>query len=278
MTLAKRSWLPGIVLTTLMAGPARAQIDYRNIDDDRPTLVEDAYPIEFRAFEVLAPYRFEAEAGPGHAHVFEPEIEYGLFRNFHIGLKLPIAGVREPAAGAAADTEWGLAGIRAFGLYNFFTEGRWLPALSLRTDVTFPVGPLAGDATRFSVKGVATRTWGFNRIHLNVARSFGSETGLAAAESLPRWLYGVAYDRTLFRQSILALAELYGRQAADGSRTEYNASVGARYQLNPTTVVDVGISRRLRDGIGPDFGVTAGLSYVFAIPGLIPLPRQPKAP
>lgn len=255
-----------------LAPPAAGQIDYRNIDDDRPTLVEDAYPIEFRAFEVLAPYRFEAEAGPGHVHVFEPEIEYGWFRNFHAGLKFPIAGVRETSAGA--DTEWGLAGIRAFGLYNFFSEGRWLPALSLRTDVTFPVGSLAGDGTRLSVKGIATRTWGFNRLHLNVARGFGSEDGLAAAESLPRWLYGLAYDRTLFRQSILVLAEVYGRQGVEGSRTEYNAGVGLRYQLSPTTVVDLGFSRRLRDDLGPDFGVTAGLSHVFAIPGLIPLPRR----
>ncbi len=274
MRVARRRWIAVIALTTAIAGPARAQIDYRNIDDDRPTLVEDAYPVEFRAFEVLAPYRFEAEAGPRHAHVFEPEIEYGLLRNFHAGIKFPIAGVREPAGGAPANTEWGLAGIRAFGLYNFFTEGRWLPALSLRTDVTLPVGSLAGDATRFSVKGIATRTWGFNRIHVNVARTFGSETALGAAESLPRWLYGVAYDRTLFRQSILAIAEVYGRQAVDGSRTEYNASLGARYQLNPTTVVDFGISRRLRDDVGPDFAVTAGFSHVFAIPGLIPLPRR----
>jgi hypothetical protein len=109
---------------------------------------------------------------------------------------------------------------------------------------------------------------------VNVARTFGSETALGAAETLPRWLYGLAYDRTLFRQSILAIAEVYGRQPVDSSRTEYNASLGARYQLNPTTVVDLGVSRRLRDGIGPDFAVTAGFSHVFAIPGLIPLPRH----
>ncbi len=274
MDLLRRGGWAGLSMTAALAAPSAAQIDYRNMDDDRPTLVEDAYPVEFRAFEVLAPYRFEAEAGPGHAHVFEPEIEYGLFRNFQAGLKFPIAGVREPAGGTAANTEWGLAGIRAFGLYNFFSEGRWVPALSVRTDVAFPVGSLAGEATRFSVKGIATRTWGFNRIHLNVARTFGSETELGAAETLPRWLYGLAYDRTLFRQSILAIAEVYGRQDVDGARTEYNAGIGARYQLNPTTVIDVGVSRRLRDNVGPDFAVTAGLSHVFAIPGLIPLPRR----
>ena len=274
MSFQKRAIGTALVMSVLPAGQAAAQIDYRNIDDDRPTLLEDAYPTEFRAFEVLAPYQFEAEAGPGHVHLFELEITYGLFRNFQTGVKFPIAGVGKTAPGGSSATEWGLAGIRAFGLYNFFSEGRWLPALSLRSDVTVPVGSLAGDVTRVSVKGIATRTWGFNRLHLNVARGFGSETGLGAAETIPRWLYGLAYDRTLFRQSILAIAEVYGRQAVEGVRTEYNASLGARYQLNPTTVIDVGVARRLRDGIGPDFGVTAGISHVFAIPGLIPLPRR----
>lgn len=270
-----RVWTAAATFLGVLTLPAAAQIDYRNIDDDRPTLIEDAYPVEFLAFEILAPYRFEAEAGPEQVHVFEPEIEYGLFRNFQLGVKFPIAGVREPGNGGGADdTEWGLAGIRTFGLYNFFSEGRWLPALSLRTDLGLPAGSLAGDATRFSVKAIATRTWGFNRFHVNVARTFGSETGLAAAESLPRWLYGLAYDRTLFRQSILAIAEVYGRQAVESARTEYNATIGARYQLSTTTVVDLGLSRRLRADIGPDFAVTAGFSHVFAIPGLIPLPRR----
>ena len=35
--------------------PARvwAQIDYRNLDDDRPVVTEDAYPVERYAFELL---------------------------------------------------------------------------------------------------------------------------------------------------------------------------------------------------------------------------------
>ncbi len=36
------------------SGDAAAQADYRNIDPGRPIAVEDAQPIEFRAFEFQA--------------------------------------------------------------------------------------------------------------------------------------------------------------------------------------------------------------------------------
>ena len=50
-------------LCTSFLTPAWAQIDYRNLDDERPVVTEDAYPVERYAFEFLAPYLFEAEAG-----------------------------------------------------------------------------------------------------------------------------------------------------------------------------------------------------------------------
>lgn len=103
----------------------------------------------------------------------------------------------------------------------------------------------------------------------------GATTALASAELAPaKWTYGLAVDRTLFRQSILLVGEVYGLQPAAGSRTEFNASLGARYQFNTTTVLDVGVSRRLRAGIGPDFAITAGFSHAFAVPWLMPSLRR----
>jgi hypothetical protein len=46
-----------LLLARLAApGPLPAQLDYRNLDDDRPTVTEDAYPVERYAFEFLLPY------------------------------------------------------------------------------------------------------------------------------------------------------------------------------------------------------------------------------
>lgn len=242
-----------------------AQIDYRNLDDDRPVLTEDAYPVERYAFELLAPYRFEAESDGAQLHTIVPEAAYGLARNTQIGLKVPFALVDEDTG-----TDEGLAGLRLFGLYNFNTESTWLPALSLRADASFPLGSLAGEGSRFALKGIATRSWGRMRAHLNLARGFGSEDELSVAEPLPRWGASLAVDRTFFRSSILLIGEVALSQSIQDAPTAVNASVGARWQWTPTLVLDAGVSRRLRSDIGPDIALTVGLSHAFALRGLMP--------
>jgi hypothetical protein len=258
------------LLTVLGPDALAAQIDYRNIDDDRPTLSEDAYPIERHAWEVLLPYRFERERDGARIHLSELEIEYGAFMNGHVGAKAMLAAVRPPTdPGLPADTDWGLGGLRFFALYNFFTEGPVLPAVSLRGDLGVPVGNLAGDAVRGTAKIIVTRSWGRTRFHLNVARGFGDEEAVSRVEPLPRWLWGGAVDHTLFRQSILLLGEVYAVEPLADEPVEVNATLGMRWQWSPTAVLDFGVGRRLRSEVGPDLALTAGLSYTFALPGLM---------
>ncbi|MDX2057217.1 MAG: hypothetical protein SFV24_05395 [Gemmatimonadales bacterium] len=248
---------------------ARAQIDYRNLDDDRPTLIEDAYPVERFAFELLAPWRFGRNSA-GSTHAFIPEVAYGFLRNGQVGLKLPIAGVS-----GGDDRTWGLAGLRLFTLYNFNTESRLAPALSLRADVTFPVGRLGGAGTRVSAKAIATRSWGRNRLHLNAAYTVGPDDRLAATEAAAKWWYGAAVDRTLYRQSILLVAEVYALRPAGSEPTQVNTSIGLRYQMTPYLVFDTGLARRLRRVAGPDYELTVGFSRALAFPALLPTGRSP---
>ena len=249
----------------IAAAPVGAQIDYRNLDDDRPARVEDAYPVERYAFEFLVPYAVERERGGVTVHSWVLELAYGVLRNGQIGLKAPLAAVR-----AGGTTTTGLSGLRAFALYNFNTESLLLPALSFRADVTFPVGSLAGSNTRVTVKGIATRSFGRTRVHVNGAWGFGPAGTAAVVETAERWWVGAALDRTLYRQSLLLVGEVYALRALAGAPTEVNASFGLRWQWRPTTVLDVGISRGLRDGLGPDYAVTVGVSNAFAIAGLMP--------
>lgn len=253
------------VLVGGLTWPLAAQIDYRNLDDDRPVLTEDAYPVERHAFEFLLPYMFEDERDGGHLHAFIPEIEYGILRNGQIGFKAPIAGSR-----ATGDTQWGLSGLTLFGLYNLNSESRALPALSARADLLLPVGSLGGDATRVSLKAIASRSWGLTRVHANAAWTLGDDRHLAVAEAGDRWSYSLAADRTLFRQSMLFIGEVAVLRAVKAAPVEVNAAVGARYQWSPTTVLDVGLRRRLRETAGPNLAITVGLSHVFAVSRLMP--------
>lgn len=246
------------------AAPAAAQTDYHNLDEGRPVHTEDAYPIERYAFELLAPVRFEASPGGFNTTTVAPEVEYGAFMNGQAGLALPLARVDGPTG-----TDFGLAGLRVHGFYNFGTESRSLPALALRTDLALPVGALAGDVARLTITGIATRSWGLTRAHVNAAWSVGSEDGLAQAEAAPRWSVSVAVDRTLFRSSLLLLLEGLVEQQVGAAPTVAALAAGARWQWTPTDVLDLGVSRRLTSS-GPDLGVAVGLSHAFAVRGLLP--------
>src|SRR5260370_963968 len=67
-----------------------AQTDYRNLDEGRPTRVEDAFPVERYAFEFLTSYALEREPGGGIVHAFVPELEYGLVANGELGIAAPV--------------------------------------------------------------------------------------------------------------------------------------------------------------------------------------------
>ena len=247
-----------------LASRGWAQIDYRNLDDDRPVLTEDAYPVERYAFELLVPYRFEVEAGGDELHTAVPELAFGLIRNGQVGLKLPLAAVDE-----GTGTDWGLAGVRIFGLYNFNTEAQALPAVSLRGDASFPVGSLAEDAARLALKAILTRSWGRLRTHLNASRGFGSEDALSSVEPVPRWRASFAVDWTLFRSSMLLIAEVATTQLIDRAPSGVTASTGGRWQWTPTLVLDLGLTRRLSHD-GPDFALTVAVSHAFGIRALMP--------
>jgi len=273
---------PGLLVRFLILGLwlvptlATAQTDYRNLDGERPTFIADAYPIERWAFELSMPWRYEQAAAGPSAHILGPEISYGLFRNGQVGIALPLATVS-----GGPETGWGLAGVHAFGLFNLTTESGPWPAVSIRTDLTIPVGANGGDVTRAGAQFLATRSFGAQRLHVNVGAAAGGDNTGGGLESLPRWSIGAALDRTFIRNSLLLIGEVYALNHNSNEPTETIASLGARWQLTPTLVLDGGVGRRLSSS-GPDVTVTLGLSHSFALPSLLPavqgapVPRSPR--
>jgi len=264
--------LAGLAVFLVNARPALAQIDYRNLDDGRPVRVEDAYPVERYAFEFLVPYGFERAQG-ATVHALVPELSYGMLRNLHVGVKLPLAS-GDPGSGGS---RLGLAGFRGLALLNLATESPRLPAVAVRVDGYLPAGSLGGSAANGSIELIGTRHFGRSRLHLNGAYGVGRFDTRAAVEGGEQWWYGGALDRTLFRQSLLLIGEVYARRPSNAEPVEVNASLGARWQWTPTIVLDLGVSRRLRS-TGPDLAMTFGLSHVFAVRALMPRGRPAPVP
>ncbi len=262
------------VLISGTARPAAAQTDFYNTDKGRPIEIEDAYPTERYAFEAqLAPVRLERADGGVYNWGLEPELTYGLLPRTHVEIGVPLAFIDGGPAGRRS----GVAGLDISVLHNLNVESTSLPAFGLLGELQLPVGGLAPDQTYFSVKGIATRTYGWARFHVNGQYTFGRQPESGTAGSVPslsRWMAGLAVDKTYPLRSMLVTAELFARRPLPTSEdVELNAGAGIRYQLSPRFAVDAGLGRRLT---GNDQGwfVTFGTALAFGIRGLIPVPRQ----
>lgn len=259
------------VLLLMSAGAvhAHAQIDYRNLDDERPVRTEDAYPIERFAVELLTPLTFEATGGV-RQYLLSPEFAYSPISNSMVGVKLPVAVAEGPGG-----TRAGLGGSFVYAFYNFNTESKALPALALRTDVELPIGSEGGTGVRATLKALATRSWGRWRAHLNLAGTVGSDTALGV-DALPRWSASLAVDHTLYRHSVLLIGDVAVLETARNAPTQVEAALGLRWQWRPTTVLDTGLRRRLT-AAGPNVLLTIGLSQSLAFRGLMPKAHRTEA-
>ena len=264
-----RSFRHTLALLALLAfAPrrARAQTDYYNTDAGRPLQVEDAYAIERRAVEIqAAPLRLERARRGVYAWGLEPELAVGLLPRTQVEVGVPVAILDAGIGGTAA----GIAGIDASILHNLNAETR-IPALAVAAGVLAPVGSLASSETYASVKGIATKTFAWARVHANAQYTFGNEpaagvTGAGATE-VGRWMGGISVDRTFPLSSFLVAAELFARQPLDANASlEWNAAAGTRVQLTPRVAFDAGAGARLS---GDDQGwfVTLGGAYSLGLP------------
>jgi hypothetical protein len=253
------------------ASPLAAQTDYYNTDAGRPVQIEDAYPVERRAFEIqAAPLRLERARGGVYHWGIEPEIAFGILPRTQVELGAPLAFVDAGATGRAS----GLAGVDLSVLHNLNVETA-IPALGIAAGVLLPVGNLGPDEAYASIKGIATRTFTWARFHVNAEYTFGSElaanTGSAesvgaGAVELSRWMAGVAADRTFPLRSILVTAELFAREPLRADEdVEWNVGTGLRYQFRPRWALDGGVGRRLT-GDDRAWYVTFGSAYAFGLP------------
>ncbi len=253
-----------------------AQTDFFNLDEDRPVAIEDAAPVERYAFEFqLAPVRVEGEPDGTTIWSVAPELAYGLLPRTDLSLHVPMALRR--GDGPAGDAS-GVSGLEVSLFHNLNVETLSLPAFAFRGDLVLPVGGLADESTTGTVKAIATRTIVTAlRLHANAAFTFGEEAAPGVEVEATRWRAGLALDRTFPLKSLLLVGNVYAdRPLAEQADTRWIAGAGIRYQWSPRLALDAGVERRLGDE-GPDWALTFGSAYAFALPSLIPNggPRTP---
>ena len=253
---------PVIVALILSAEPVAAQTDYYNTDTGRPLQIEDAYPLERRAFEIqAAPLRLERARGGLYQWGIEPELAFGVLPRTQIELGAPLAFID----GGPGAQRSGLAGLDLSALHNLNVETA-IPALAIGASVLLPVGSLGPDEAYASVKGLMTRTFTWARFHVNGEYTFGSERQSVGTVALARWTAGIAVDRTFPLRSLLIGGEVFAQQPFEATEDiEWNAGAGLRYQLSPRLALDGGVGRRLT-GEERTWYLTFGAAYAFGLP------------
>lgn len=264
---ARFSLASAAVLLGLSAAPAAAQTDYYNTDAGRPLRIEDAYPVDRRAFEIqAAPLRLERSRSGVYHWGIEPELAYGILPRTNIEVGVPFAFI--DAAGGERTS--GVSGIHLSAFHNLNAETS-IPALAVSAAVLLPVGSLAPDKAYTSVKGILTRTFTWARFHVNGEYTFGSRPGAGDAETagaaeLSSWIGGIAVDRTFPLEALLVTGEVYAREPIHMDEDlEWNTGIGVRYQLDPRFNIDGGIGRRLT-GDNRGWYVTFGTAYAVGLP------------
>jgi hypothetical protein len=253
---------------------AHAQADYRNLDPGRPIAVEDAQPIEYRAFETQDGIpRFTRQRASQWRIAWESDFKWGIAKDLQFGY----SGNNLVAAHKAGRTVVTSSDRQVSLLYNFNQEGPNWPALAIRPELSIRGGGLGSRHEHGAVKWIVTKTLGENRLHFNASWSVGpNEMAGRGSDLVSRFFYGGAYERTLPLKFMVLLADIYARKPIDNSRTEVVLEVGARLQVSPTWVVDAGVSTgKLRPSVGPHFGFTFGLSHSFSLRWLYP-PKEKK--
>lgn len=256
----------GLLLSLAAASPLAGQTDYYNTDRGRPLRVEDAFPTERYAAEfVFAPLRLEHEDAGPLALTLEPALAYGLFPRTDLEIGATIGFLDDGLGGHRR----GLAGLEVAMLHTVAGETHAHPALAIAGHALLPVGNLAQDGTFASATAIATRTFGWGRVHANAGYTFGPDDEVAP--HLSRWSAGIGFDRTFPLSSLLTAVELTVEEPIGGNDLLWRAGTGLRWQWSPSVVVDGGVGRRF--GSGGSWSFTLGVAYAFGVRGLIPVPR-----
>ncbi|MFT3787953.1 MAG: hypothetical protein QM770_17585 [Tepidisphaeraceae bacterium] len=228
--------------------------DHANLEEGLPTRVEDAYPVEYRAFEFQLLGRYEnLRNGPEDRFTVLPRLEWGFAPNAQLRLAAPFY------FGDADDT--GSGNVQLEGFYNFNTESLTLPALALSLSAELPTGENAVGVDT-TLKFIATKTIGdeyLDRLHLNL--SWSHKFDRDDDERQDRYGVILGYSRRLDPDTILVADFIREQQLHEGFDSNI-IEVGVRRQLDPQTVFSIGVGAGIGDD-SPDFQLTMGLQRSF---------------
>ncbi len=244
-----------LLLLALVALLTRANAaDHNNLDEGLPTQLSDAYPIEYYGREIQTSLSYERTAEGEDLFVVEPRLELGFAPNWQGTLHVPF----EFGSGAAE----GISALGVEALYNFNTEGIWLPGFALSGRADFPTGPATHgiDTTaKFILTKSIGRTSFLNQLHLNVAWLHNDDPQRGERDN--RYQLVAGWSARLDADTI-GIIDYVREQELERGITSDIIEVGLRRQITPRLVLSAGVGAGVSDD-SPKFRATLGLQRSF---------------
>jgi hypothetical protein len=231
-------WILGLAIGFTSVAHA---IDHSNVDEGRPLLFEDAYPIAQGEFALESGGAFVHERRAPDRGVADIQLLYGALPNFHVGIGTFLSSdpysIDEPTR----------SGDLAVGaLYNFNQETLWWPALATQVRLNVPTGvDSAGVDTE--VTGIVTKSLGRTGIHANASYERVGGTEDEEREHLYEVVLGTTYPLGApMNTRLTLLADVFTRRSTlQGDDNVTGIEGGVRYQLTHRLVLDAGIGSEL---------------------------------
>jgi Putative MetA-pathway of phenol degradation len=226
-----------VALAVLMAAGTASAIDHKNLDENRPLRLEDAYSISAGEIAVEAGAGFRLARRGQDQGVFPLEVLYGAFPNFQVGVGTAL--FTDPHE---LDEHPRSGDLQLSGLYNLNQETITLPAFGLKVALALPTGVDARGVV-VEAKGIITKSVERLSLHFNAGYQVLTNTRQDERSGRYEFVVGVSYPvgAPQFTRATL-VADLFAEQAAHRDEpTVGGAELGLRYQLTPRIVWDVGI-------------------------------------
>lgn len=234
-------------------------IDHKNLDENRPLRVEDAYPIATDEIAIEVGGGLTVQRHGESRGFFPIEILYGVLPNFQLGAGTTL--LTDPS-----ETDEVKSGdLKLSGLYNFNQETLTLPALGFKLALNLPTG-VASSGTDVELKALVTKSFDRLSFHFNAAYEFLNGTRADERDGRYQFVLGASYPIGAPKYTRTTLiGDLFIEQASQrGKPDTFGAEIGFRHQLTPRMVLDAGIGTELAGpGDRSPFFLTTGISIGF---------------
>lgn len=226
-------WLGAIVILTQ---PMAYGLDHKNIDEGRPTRLEDPYAIAHGEIALEGGVGYNNERQGTDRALVPVQILYGAFPNSHFELGSTFLTNPRAAAGHARSGDLELS-----GLYNFNQETLSVPAFGFKTTITFPTG-VDSSGVDVEIKGIVAKSIARLSLFLNASHVFVAGTESQPGDDLHKILLGASYPIGAPRYTrTTIIADAFTEMSNEEGRSHiFGAELGFRHQLTQRIVLDAG--------------------------------------